>query len=110
MNKFSDYVTSSAFYLNLIKRQIEMLCHINNYGFTCGGSGTVNALLSKGLIETEGEQKFYDDKVVLTEAGKLLIPLIKLAGLYIEKIVYEAPTEIPDFKITVKETPNPKEV
>ena len=88
--QFKDYVTGGAFHLSLSKRQVEMMGHLHQFGSTWGYLSSCNALVAKGLAERiDGEDRLVDGvvvpnpgTVVLSEAGKAVMPLLILAGLY----------------------------
>lgn len=99
--QFKEYVTGGAFQLSLSRRQTEMICHIDQFGWTYGYVSTCGALIGKGLCERVMDGEF--PKVQLTEAGRAVVPLLKLAGLYerfdLPEFAEAAPIEI---KITRK--------
>lgn len=97
--QFKDYVTGGAFHLSLSRRQTEMLCHMDEFGWTWGYLSTASALAAKGLCERVTEGEF--PKFQLTEAGRAVIPLLKLAGLYTRLDIPE-PVELPPIEVTVK--------
>lgn len=107
---FRDYVTSASFFLSLSKRQIEMLCHIDHCGHSWGYASTAHALAAKGLIAwSTGKAPTTDAgvveesrKVILTDAGRAVIPLLRLAGLYVEQVVWPEPPYLPDVEVTIK--------
>lgn len=108
--KFRDYVTGGAFSLSLSKRQAEMLSHIHQMGSSFGYLSTYGALEAKGLVEriepADGEEvNQWTQKVRLTEAGNALVPLLKIAGVYVELPTYPPPAEIPSVKVTIKRKP-----
>jgi hypothetical protein len=96
MNLFREYVTSTAFALTISHRQIEMICHIHKYGHSYLLLTTFSALNRKGLVERVSNGDEFGVTVGLTEAGKAVIPLLKLAGLYIT---------LPDFPAYVDPSP-----
>ncbi|WP_066735768.1 hypothetical protein [Cupriavidus sp. D384] len=103
MSAFSEYVTSSAFNLSLSKRQIESLCMMEQYGFAWSGAHTFNSLIGKGLCERlEGEEGSDCPRVRITDAGMAVIPLLKLAGLYVEMPKLEPAVSIPPIVIKPK--------
>lgn len=79
MSNFSDYVTSTAFRLSLSGPQVQCLLQIEETGGSWLGHITFNALEAKGLTERyrEGDRV----GVRLTEAGRAVMPLLRLAGL-----------------------------
>ncbi|AOI76077.1 hypothetical protein [Burkholderia sp. NRF60-BP8] len=85
-DRFRDYVTSTAFSLTLSRRQVEALCQLDQMGWCHGYLHTANALIGKGLCERAED----DGRLVfrLTEAGRAVIPMLKLAGLY-EKFQFD---------------------
>lgn len=119
MSKFSDYVTSTAFSLSLSRRQIEALCAIDHYGYTWCSFMTFASLETKGLVERKFPQKIDNEfssevrkapdcayysqaEISLTEAGKAVIPLLKLAGLYIQYPERESGKEIDPVKVKLR--------
>jgi hypothetical protein len=82
MNEFADYVTGTAFNLSLSKPQIECLCQIEQTGGSWQLLSTSYALQRKGLIAREFSAGNW--RMQLTEAGRAVIPLLKLAGLYVQ--------------------------
>ncbi len=86
MSNFRDYVTSTAFALTISHRQIQCMCEIHQYGASYRLLSTFQALERKGLVErVKPEEKCTDGAMIqLTEAGHAVIPLLKLAGLYVE--------------------------
>ena len=82
--RFSNYVTSIGFSLELSKYQIATLNSLAapansitrvtlNYG-----SRTLLALWDRGLVDRNNNGEF-----VLSKAGKLLLPMLDLAGLLV---------------------------
>lgn len=106
-DQFKDYVTGTSFALTLSRRMIEMLCQMDAYGYSYGLTGTARSLSERGLVEWVDRDKVstgeYCDfrKFALTEAGRAVIPLLRLAGLYIEYPVYEA-VEQPPIEISIR--------
>lgn len=109
--QFKDYVTGGAFHLSLSKRQVEMLCHIDQMESSFGYISTFGALEAKGLTEridvpapdeSPDGVHFACRRVRLTEAGKALIPLIRLAGLYVELPKVPEPVDLPPLNIKIK--------
>lgn len=112
MNIFRDYVTSTAFKLSLSKVQIECLCQIDQLGHSWMLITTFNALAGKGLVERRapdvGEDHPAGVTVALTDAGRLVIPLLRLAGLYLDVKRWDAPEQTAnpiDIIVTRKSTP-----
>ena len=58
-----------------------MLCQLDQYSFSYGFLSTCGALVAKGLVERRFTES--EGKVVLTESGKAVIPLLRMAGLYV---------------------------
>ena len=96
--QFKDYVTGGAFNLSLSRRQTEMLSNMDQFGCTWGYLNTGNSLIAKGLCERVTDGEFA--KFQLTEAGKLVIPLLKLAGLY-SYVDFPAAVELPPIDIQI---------
>lgn len=86
MSNFRDYVTSSAFVLSISHRQIQCMCEIHQWGASYRLLSTFQALERKGLVERiKSDEKCTDGAFIqLTEAGHAVIPLLKLADLYVE--------------------------
>lgn len=106
--QFKDYVTGGAFHLSLSKRQVEMLGHLYQFGSSWGYLSSCNALIAKGLAErveeeapAEGASVVGSGKVILSEAGKAVMPLLILAGLYQPWEMPEA-IELPPINIQIK--------
>ena len=106
MSTFSEYVTGTSSALSLSRRQIDMLCQLDQYGFTYGFLSTCGALVAKGLVERPFTEK--EGKVVLTEAGKAVIPLLKLAGLYVIYPTMPSAADLPDIEVHVKQKEVPQ--
>lgn len=100
MSTFKDYVTGTSFALTLSRRQIEMICQLDQFGSSYGFISTFGALVGKGLAERRTDTP---EKVHLTEAGKAVIPLIRLAGLYVEYPPIPEPVELPPISVRLKE-------
>lgn len=100
MSTFSEYVTGTSFAISLSRRQIDMLCQLDQYDFTYGFLSTCGALIAKGLVERRFDEK--EGRVVLTEAGKAIIPLLKLSGLYVTYPPIPSAADLPDIEIDVK--------
>lgn len=100
--QFKDYVTGGAFHLSLSRRQTEMLSHMDEFGCAWGGIGTAGALIAKGLCERVTEGEF--PRFQLTDAGRAVIPLLKLSGLY-TCIGTPDPVDLPspEVRVTLKE-------
>ena len=96
--QFKDYVTGGAFHLSLSRRQTEMLSHMDQFGYSWGYLSTGGALVAKGLCERVTDDQFPQFR--LTEAGKLVIPLLKLAGLY-TRLDIPDPVELPPIEIQI---------
>jgi len=107
MSLFREYVTSTAFKLSLSKVQIECICQIDQLGRTWLLLTTFNALAGKGLVERrpagDGESEHpAGAHVSLTEAGRAVIPLLKLAGLYHELPKWEPAVDLPEPVIVIR--------
>ena len=114
MSVFSEYVTSTAFNITLSRNQISCLCAVGQMRGPWGGTvGSSRALIHKGLITHRSEQNpQYPNRPEiqiqiweLTEAGKAMIPLLKLAGLWIEypKMVQAYPEDVREPMVRLKE-------
>lgn len=86
MSNFRDYVTSTAFAMTISHRQIQCMCEIHQWGASYRLLSTFQALERKGLVERiKSDEKCTDGAVIqLTDAGHAVIPLLKLAGLYVQ--------------------------
>lgn len=103
---FREYVTSTAFALTISHRQIEMICQLHKYGHSWLLLNTFGALARKGLVERIDDGKdTFAATVRLTEAGHAVIPLLKLAGLFIEFPDLPEPVVLPEIEVMVKRKP-----
>lgn len=86
MSNFRDYVTSTVFALTISHRQIQCMCSLHHFGSTWALITTFQALERKGLVERikQEEQHKEGATIRLTDAGRACIPLLVLAGLYVE--------------------------
>jgi len=93
MNKFGKYTRSTAFNISLSQNMIDRLLGIESNMVTTrlsldrvlDISATNKALERRGLIEILPENQLDEEMsevwiMQLTEAGKLLCPLLKVAG------------------------------
>lgn len=87
---FKEYATGAAFSISLSKPQIECLCQIEQRGGSWAYLMTSHALQRKGLIVREFDGVKERWSMALTEAGAALIPLLKLAGLWVDCTAPEA--------------------
>lgn len=103
-NTFRDYVTSTAFALTISRRQIEMLSQLHQFGDTWMLLTTFDALARKGLVERvrENASDKFSTTARLTEAGRLVVPLLKHAGLLVEYAPRPEPVELPPIDIVIK--------
>lgn len=112
---FSSYVTSTAFSLSLSRPQVRMLCDLDYWGPRIFAHlNTASALVGKGLVERippaevdllpESERVWAAQQFRLTEAGRAVIPLLKLAGMYLERpeLPPVAETLEPEIRLRVK--------
>ena len=111
MSSFKDYVTSAAFALTISKRQIECLCQLDQLGDSWMFLTTFRALEGKGLAERVKQDldQHQGTYVRLTEAGRAVVPLLKLAGLYITYPKWPEPVELPPINVIVKRKPTPEQ-
>ncbi len=107
-SQFRDYVTGTSFALTLSRRMIDLLCQMDHYGYAFGTPATARSLHDRGLDEWMDREKVeaghpYPQllKFRLTEAGKAVIPLLRLAGLYTQFPVDPEPAELPDIDVKV---------
>lgn len=100
MSTFSEYVTGTSFAISLSRRQIDMLCQLDQYSFSYGFLSTCGALVAKGLVERRFTEK--EGQVVLTEAGKAVIPLLRMAGLYVTYPPIPSAVDLPPIEVNVK--------
>ena len=80
MSRFSDYVTSVGFRLELSKSQLRCfaayaLATERRFIAPGGNSESLSSLIRKGLLE------YIDNEIQLTKEGELLTPLLRRAGL-----------------------------
>ncbi|MEG0921317.1 MAG: hypothetical protein RSD57_13535 [Comamonas sp.] len=110
MSNFRDYVTSTAFALTISHRQIQCMCEIDQTGASWRLLTTFAALERKGLVErVKGTKVDMDVALIqLTEAGRAVIPLLKLAGLYIELPKFEPMPPAPEMECATEHTPGQK--
>lgn len=103
-NTFRDYVTSTAFALTISRRQIEMLSQLHQFGDTWMLITTFDALARKGLVERVQEKNGdqFSTTARLTEAGRLVVPLLKHAGLLVEYPPMPEPVELPPINVVIK--------
>lgn len=92
MNKFGEYVTSGAFSLNLSKRMVVMLLAQYDREVNLNDDAVIRelgsafmpplqALARRGLVYWKwNPRKQSNDDCYLTEAGKLLVPVLLHAG------------------------------
>lgn len=91
-NSFADYVTSTAFSMSLSRPMCEAMEFWKADSMTRGGAGfqvvtsfpqvaTCHSLQRRGLIEHYVMDERGRRSQRLTEAGRLLYPLLVLAGL-----------------------------
>lgn len=106
--QFKAYVTGTSFALTLSKNMIDMLCQMDRFGYTYAGVGTARSLHDRGLAEWAPTSENISDlppadfrRFRLTEAGRAVIPLLKLSGLYIEYPIYEA-VDLPPTQVTIR--------
>ena len=106
MTAFRDYVTSTAFALTISRRQIEFISQLHQFGDSWLLLSTFDALARKGLVERvrsdHNDQIATGATVRLTEAGRAVVPLLKLVGLLIEYPPMPEPVELPEINVTVK--------
>jgi hypothetical protein len=103
-DKFKSYTMRTNFYLGLTRAQMELLCAVADDvewdRFRSGPQTPFNfiasegALTKRGLIERKKDGRgrwttgnVYDitNTCVLTPAGKLVVELLKITGLFIEQ-------------------------
>lgn len=106
MTAFRDYVTSTAFALTISRRQIEFISQLHYLGDSWLLLSTFDALARKGLVERvrndHNDQITSGATVRLTEAGRAVVPLLKLAGLLIEYPPMPEPVDLPPIEVMVK--------
>lgn len=83
---FKQYVTNTAFCLTLSKPMCAVLEGINEgnklvFSVTSQFVTVVRALISRGLVENIPNAKPMEPAFRLTDAGKLVFELVKMAGL-----------------------------
>jgi len=103
-DNFKSYVMRTNFYLGLTRPQMEFLCAVADDvewdRFRSGPQTPFNFIASEGALEKRGlierkkdgrghwvGQNVYDitSTCVLTPAGKLVVELLKITGLFIEQ-------------------------
>ena len=92
MSAFKEYATGTAFAMSLSKPQIECLCQIEQTEGSWLLLTTSYALQRKGLIEREFDGDAHKWRMRLTAAGVALMPLLKLAGLWVD---FSVPDSVP---------------
>lgn len=103
MSAFSEYVTGTAFNLSLSRRQIECLSQIDQYGGAWVSLNTFGALVAKGLCERIPDEELgHMPRVRMTEAGQAVIPLLKLAGVYVKYPEIPPPVTLPEIEVKPK--------
>jgi hypothetical protein len=80
MSRFSDYVTSVGFRLELSKSQLRCFASYvlqteNRFVLPGGDHQSLESLIRKGLLAYDGQA------ITLTREGELLAPLLRRAGL-----------------------------
>lgn len=99
---FKNHVTATSFNLTLSKAMVETLSQLDQ---TENGQGvglckfmTYWGLKDRGLVEPVGDidRAQHWCMVRLTETGKLVIPLLKAAGLYRVKFFGPPPEPMPE--------------
>lgn len=63
-------------------------------------SWNISRSMAKGLVERRFTES--EGKVVLTEAGKAVIPLLRMAGLYVTYPPIPSAVDLPPIKVDVK--------
>lgn len=99
---FKDYVTSTAFALTISRRQIEAISMLHQYGETWLLLTTIDALMRKGLVERVKEPQEHGQYVRLSEAGRAVVPLLKLAGLLIVYPTFDPGPPLPPIEVIVR--------
>lgn len=111
MSNFKDYVTSTAFNLSLSKSMIDALSMLDQYGNTWCNLMTFRALENRGLVERDltanadlpnDLRREISPVVQLTEAGRAVVPLLKLSGLYVQYAQREEGAFISPPHVTLK--------
>jgi hypothetical protein len=96
MSAFKEYATGTAFAISLSKPQIECLCQIHQTGGSWRLLTTSYALQRKGLVIREFDGSWH---MRLTDAGEALMPLLKLAGLWVD---FTTPAAMPIQPVVVR--------
>lgn len=110
---FKNHVTSTAFNLTLSKAMIETLSYLDQsqaqQGIGLCKFMTYWGLKDRGLVEPVGDidRAQHYCMVRLTETGRLVIPLLKAAGLYKTQYVGAPPVDIPPVEVTIKKRQDP---
>lgn len=94
MNKqFAEYATSTAFAIQLSKNQCNFLLRLENFERTQLGGlndpaltvGGLRGLEARGLVHWKYDASGKPDGFQgLTEAGKVMVQLLKLAGMTVQ--------------------------
>jgi len=100
---FKDYATGTAFSMTLSKPQIECLWQIEQTGGSWTILTTSYALQRKGLIERRFDADSDRMQLRLTEAGVALLPLLKLAGLWMDFTTPDA-VQLPPVEIRLRDS------
>jgi hypothetical protein len=114
MSRFSEYVTSTAFSMSLSQSMVQALCGLyaaenaperarcRYMGWALAESHavmTLRALSRRGLLNRKEE----GEVVSLSDAGRAIVPLLKLAGLYhVPELDAPAAETIPDTLVEAK--------
>lgn len=99
MSAFKEYATGTAFAIALSKPQIECMCQIQQTGGSWRLLTTSYALQRKGLVIREFDGSWH---MRLTDAGEALMPLLKLAGLWVDFSI-PAAAAIPPIAVRAKD-------
>ena len=103
MTRFSDYVTSVGFRLELSKSQLRAFASIalaseTKFVLPGGDHQSLESLVRKGLIA------WAEGSWLLTKEGKLLVPLLRAAGLLEADIIKHSKLASPNELLKQMET------
>lgn len=110
MSNFRDYVTSTAFALTISHRQIQCMCNIHHFGSSWALLSTFQALERKGIVERVKQDELTNEgaTIRLTDAGRACIPLLVLAGLYVEPPEWKLDPKPPELECVAIKEPGQK--
>lgn len=112
-DQFREHVTGTSFSLTLSRRMIDALSMMDQLGVAFIHTSTARSLADRGLCDWADRETYGGGQIIarfgLTEAGKAVIPLLKLAGLYVEMPTWDPPVDLPEPKVYLKPRVTPRE-